>query len=47
MSEPVLSEPVVSEPAAMEPAPAANLCKNCGVELPASAMFCGKCGTKQ
>jgi ribosomal protein L40E len=47
MSEPVLSEPVVSEPAAMEPAPAANLCKNCGVELPAGAMFCGKCGTKQ
>lgn len=38
------------EPAAPPQAPAeppAKLCVNCGAELPAEAVFCGKCGAKQ
>ncbi len=44
---PEASEPALSEPAATDSAPATKPCVNCGAELPAGAMFCGKCGSKQ
>lgn len=36
-----------AEPVPPPVAPAAKNCVNCGAELPAEAVFCGKCGTKQ
>ena len=48
--EPIPAPPVTAAPAPEQPAPAApavTKCINCGTELPAGAMFCGKCGTKQ
>lgn len=44
--EPVAEPAAPTEPAA--PAEAdAKTCVSCGAELPAGAVFCGKCGTKQ
>jgi len=41
--------PQYSAPAepVQEAAPAAKKCVNCGADLPADAVFCGKCGSKQ
>ena len=45
----VPAEPAVApaEPAAETAEPVVKHCINCGAELPADAVFCGKCGTKQ
>jgi len=51
--EPAPTAFVPGEPAAFVPppvavsAPAVKQCISCGAELPAGAVFCGKCGTKQ
>ncbi len=40
-------EPAPAAPVTEEPATAQNACKSCGAELPAGAVFCGKCGAHQ
>ncbi len=44
---PQYAPPAAPPPASAEPAAGSVKCVNCGTELPAGAMFCGKCGTKQ
>jgi len=42
-----VGEPDASEESAASEEPAVKQCVSCGAELPASAVFCGKCGAKQ
>jgi RNA polymerase subunit RPABC4/transcription elongation factor Spt4 len=41
------AEPVVQEELSAPAEAEGKKCVNCGVDLPAGAVFCGKCGTKQ